>query len=226
MDKSVLCKALSNVCEAELLSAPDIKNAQSHRFSPAFEEKTEAIINPKEPVNIRKRIRLALVLAAMLAAGFLLGMTTGRVWGFSFTEKDDGVYATFDVGSVKDPKKKITDIYELGVTPKGFELIENNIDPFGRSVSYLYEKDSVDDSSWDMVMFSQYTPYSYRNIYFGFNEKQNVIIEDGVQYFISMPEEGYTVVIWYEDGYVMLFSGSVNKNEALDLCKSVKMKEN
>lgn len=225
MDKGMLCAALSNVCESELLGTIDEEAYEEHRFSSAFEKKMQGIIRPKEPVNIRKRIRLALVLAAMLAAGFLLGMTTGRVWGFKLEDKEQGVYASFDVGTVKGAKSKITEVYELGFAPDGYELTENNIHPFGVSVSYLFEKQS-DNDNWQMILFSQCTPNYYKNVYFGEGLKQSVIFEDGVQYYISEPEEDYTVVIWYEDGYVMVLSGTVNKNTALDLCKSVKMKEN
>ena len=69
-----------------------------------------------------------------------------------------------------------------------------------------------------------------KNLYKSFEEKEvlkgiSTVFEDGIQYYIAEPSEGYTAVIWYQDGYVMVVSGTVDKNEALDLCRSVKIKE-
>ena len=225
MDKALLCTALSNVCEEELLSSMQQGIYEEHKFSKAFEEKMQSIIHPKEPINIRKRLRLALVLAAVLAAGFLLGMTAGRTWGFKMQEKEDGIYASFDVDTVKDAKRKVNELYELTYIPEGYELRDKYINPFGQSVSYMYDNNAENDDEWKVITYSVFTPYYYRNIFLGNEGKRSTAFEDGIQYYISEPSEDYTAVIWYQDGYVMVISGTIAKNEALDLCKSVELVE-
>lgn len=198
---------------------------EEHKFSKAFEEKMQSIIHPKEPINIRKRLRLALVLAAVLAAGFLLGMTAGRTWGFKMQEKEDGIYASFDVDTVKDAKRKVIDLYELTDIPEGYELRDKHINPLGQGISYMYDNNAGNDDEWQLISFSVSTPYYYKNILLGDDGERSTIFEDGIQYYISEPSEDYTAVIWYQDGYVMVISGTVTKKEALDLCKSVKLIE-
>ena len=127
MDNRILCAALSNVCEEELLGFYGESAYEEHTFSKRFEGKMRTIIHPSEPVNIKKRIRLAFVAAAILAAGFLLGMSSGGKWGFDINKNEDGVYASFNVDSVKDAKKKVTDRYELGFVPQGAILTASNI---------------------------------------------------------------------------------------------------
>ena len=226
MDRSLLCTALSNVCEEELLSFSHQGIYEEHKFSKGFEDKMQSIIHPAEPVNIKKRFKLALVLAAMLAAGFLIGMTTGRTWGFEMQQKDEGIYASFDVDTVRDAKKKVTELYELSTIPEGYELRDKYINPFGQSVSYMYDNGAENDDEWQVISFCVCTPYYYRNIFLGNDGERSIVFEDGIQYYISEPSEDYTAVIWYRNGYVMVLSGMVDKKTALDLCKSMKIKEN
>lgn len=222
MEMTAFRNALSSVCESELLGN---ERDEEIEFSAAFEQRMEDIIHPKEKVYIRKRLKIALAMAAMLAAGFLVGMTSGGRWGFFFDKTDEGLYATFDVTSVKDPKKKITEVYELGFIPEGYTLTDSHVHPFGQYVNYFYEVADRGEKDWKCIFFSQGVPYSYRDVYIGKDDKSSIITEGELQYYINQPEENYTIVVWYQDGYVMVLSATLGKDDALELCRSVRVKQ-
>ncbi|MCR5817333.1 MAG: DUF4367 domain-containing protein [Ruminococcus sp.] len=222
MEMTAFRNALSSVCENELIcNEQDV----DIRFSAGFEQRMEDIIHPKEKVFIRKRLKIALVMAAMLAAGFLVGMTSGGRWGFFFDKTDEGLYATFDVRSVKDPKKKITEVYELGFIPDGYTLTDSHVHPFGQYVNYFYEVADRGEKEWKCIFFSQCVPYSYRDVYIGKDDKSSIITEGELQYYISQPEDDYTTIVWYQDGYVMVLSATIGKDDALELCRTVRVRQ-
>ena len=223
MEENMLSSKLFENYENSLISKNDARLPKGFKFSKGFEERMQKITGSPR-IHIRKRLKLAFMAAAILSIGFLLGMSSGGKWGFDISKNEDGIYASFNVDSVKDAKKKVTDRYELGFVPQGYEQIEEYIQPFGQSISYFYAKDTGSDDDWQTVSFCCCTPYYYRNVFLGDEGKRSIIVEDGIQYYIAEPSEGYTAVIWYQDGYVMVISGTIAKNEALDLCRSVKIK--
>lgn len=52
-------------------------------------------------------------------------MTAGRTWGFKMQEKEDGIYASFDVDTVKDAKRKVNELYELSAVRRDMSLGRN-----------------------------------------------------------------------------------------------------
>lgn len=214
MNDKQLGAVLADICEKDLLAGDDPLPAD-FEFSEEFEIKMRSIVISDPKPSIRGRLKAALVIAAVVASGFTLGMRNAPGWNYFVEKQDCGKNVSFNVSSVNDPKDAIREVYEVAV-PKRFDF------------SFEYLSDCGITHVWngktnESVCFAQYTPSGYCDAQFSENARC-CFGADGTQYYIDETEEG-TAAMWYQDGYVFLVSGSLTKDEAMDMCKTLKISE-
>ncbi|MGN0623600.1 MAG: DUF4367 domain-containing protein [Oscillospiraceae bacterium] len=230
MSEEMLAKALAEVCGSELRSLPQCNDIpDDYEFSQAFEDKMRETLGAERTIIVKKtaiskRIKVGLLIAVIFSAGFLLGMAKEPIWNFITQKVDGGMQLSFDVSTVEDPETRINEVYTISGALDDYGLIDSAQSDISLWEIWIKQKEGADHAD-GMVYFGQYIASAYTDAFVSDDCKNEYYIsEDGTQYYISS-NENYTSVVWYNGDYVLLLSGGLNKDEMLDLCKSVKIKE-
>ncbi|MBR6101314.1 MAG: hypothetical protein IKP95_02705 [Ruminococcus sp.] len=221
MNDKRLGTALAEVCEDRLLTDSGAL-PEGFEFSEGFEQRMRSIIGTERKPFLRGRLKAGLIIAAIFAAGFCLGMAREPLWNYIVQHDDGGRNISFDVNTVKDPKKKIEQVYELGGLPEGYDLVWESSNREACSRTYGLKKGDGAEL-YNVIFFGQYIPYIYYDAHFSDNARY-CFDEDGTQYYVDETPE-WSGAVWYQDGYVFLVSGSLPKDKILDLCKTLKKSE-
>ncbi|MBR4621997.1 MAG: hypothetical protein IKO44_00525 [Ruminococcus sp.] len=223
MNNDLLCLALSDVCESRLLSEPDCTAIpDSYEFSADFENRMGKLglgqrTDISKRPSVRKRIRIALFAAVIFAAGFCLGMGRMPLWNFIQSSSDSGRIISFDIENAGEPKRHIDDIYTI-TPPEGFERVLGEWS--SRSAYEIWEN----KETGRMIYLGHYLPGSFKDVPL-YDEGEYYIDEDDTQYYIT-EGDGYTDVLWYNGSYVMNLCSNLSTSECLELCKTLKNREN
>ncbi|MBR1422138.1 MAG: DUF4367 domain-containing protein [Ruminococcus sp.] len=231
MGDEILKQALAEVCGNEYQAEPfcgDIPD--SYRFSHRFEKRmakalgTAGSITVSGKPNIRKRMKIALVAAVIFSAGFMLGMAREPIWNFITHKVDGGSQLSFDTSTVDDPETSINEVYTLTGLPNDYELLDSTHSKVSATELWVKQSEGADHAD-NIIYFGQYIAAVYTDAFIPDDAKNGYYIDsNGTQYYISESED-YTSVVWYNGDYVLLLTGSFNKDEMLDLCKTVKLKK-
>lgn len=221
MKDKKLGSVLAEVCEKELL-APSTALPSDFEFSKTFEEKMHSIIGTDKKPYVRKRLKTIFIIAAVLAAGSCLSMVTEPRWNYVVQQIDGGKNVSFNVSAVSINKDSIEQTYEIGPLPERYTLcFENKSEESITQIWGIYSEKT--HTSSDSICFGQYIPSIYQDVQF--SDKAGYCFgDDGTQYYIDETDEG-SAVVWFKDGYVFLLSGSLNKDEMLKLCKTLKISQ-
>ena len=208
--------AVRNVCEPELerLCSYD---GEEYEFSDGFESRMREIFKPKKHISIRRRIKTGLLIAAIFAAGFCLGMTNRQLWDYSTEKQDGGRMLNFNIDSVEDRKKHIEEIYTLTGLPQEFKrvIVEN------KSYSSVQIWMNNPDRG-KSVFFDQCVPAAYREAFYAEETEISLQTENGIQYMISeTPGQEYRSLVWYQYGYVFFISGELSREELMHLSRTI-----
>ncbi|MBR6873277.1 MAG: DUF4367 domain-containing protein [Ruminococcus sp.] len=220
MNDEMLGAAARSVCEPELARLCSYDGIDEYQFSEEFESKMRSIFKSEKRINIRRRIKTALLIAAIFAAGFCMGMTNKQFWDYSAERTNGGKNITFNTGSVDDRKKHLDEIYTISA-PRGFDCFITDNTSYS---SMQIWQDAPSDGR--LIFFNQTVAAAYRDAYYPDETELTMVEENGVQYmFGEIEESDYTSVVWYQYGYVFFLSGNLSKEEYLDLAKSLKIKD-
>ncbi|MBQ4156395.1 MAG: DUF4367 domain-containing protein [Clostridia bacterium] len=115
-------------------------------------------------------------------------------------------------------KEAIEKIYELGFLPEGYSLIDYA--PETSNISYVYY---LDDK---MLMFSQNLSSSYSSSVDKQTAIETIEIHNNQEYTIYTWESGDINIIWNNGEFIFDLFGNLDKETALNMCKSIKIKEN
>lgn len=224
-------RALSQACESRLALASDCPEIpDDYHFSDRFESSMRQAglsrcISVSRRPKLWHRVRIGLFIAVIFAAGFCLGMGRMPLWNYVVHNTDKGRAISFDLSTADDPKKKIEEVYTFTGAPEGY-ICE------GTETCNLYtheiwtKKKSETETETGIIFFAQYIPAIYRDAIITEETECEYFIVDGIQYYLmTEPDSSYTGIVWYNGDYVFLLSGDFNKDEAIDLCKTVKLKE-
>lgn len=219
MKDKQLGAAAAQVCEQKLLAQSTALPAD-FEFSKSFEEKMRRIIGKDQKPCVRKRLKTVFIIAAILAAGSCLGMVTQPRWNYIVQNLNGCKNVSFDVSTVSINKNSIEQTYEIGPLPERYTLcFENKSEESIIQLWGIYSEDT--HTSSDGIYFGQFIPSIYQNVQF--SDKAGYCLgDDGTQYYIDKTDDG-SAVAWFKDGYVFLLSGSLNKDEMLKLCKTLKI---
>ena len=216
MNDSRLGAAVRTVCEPELelLCSYD---GEEYEFSEGFESRMQDIFKPRKRISIRRRIRTGLLIAAIFAVGFCLGMTNRQLWDYSTEQHDGGWMFNFNIDSVEDRKKHIEEIYTITGLPEKFKRVICD------NKSYCSVQIWMDDmNNGRTVFFDQSVPAAYRDAFYPEDTEISMMTKDGLQYMISeTPGQEYRVLVWYQYGYVFFISGEMSSEELLRLSRTI-----
>ena len=215
MNDSILGAAVRSVCEPELerLCSYD---GEEYGFSEEFESRMRGICKQKKHISIRRRIKTGLLIAAIFAAGFCLGMTNRQLWNYSTEKQDGGRMLNFNIDSVEDRKKHIEEVYTLTGLPEKFSRVicENK---FYSSVQIWMDSPNQGKA----VFFDQCVPSAYRDAFYPEETEISILTENGIQYMIGeIPGQEYRSLVWYQYGYVFLITGEMSREELLELSRT------
>lgn len=119
------------------------------------------------------------------------------------------------VSDIGNAPTEITEYYEIGNLPEGFDLI------FQVSERQLASKSYSNNTNY--IYFGQYAKEFYKDV--DFENTEFLLDENNQEYLISELEEGGFCVIWDNGDYVLHINSNLPKEEILEICKSVRVKE-
>ena len=102
--------------------------------------------------------------------------------------------------------------------PENYSLIDYA--PETSNVSYVYSSEDK------MLMFSQNLSSSYSSSIDKQSATKNIEIHNNQEYTIYTWESGDINIIWNNGEFIFDLFGNLDKETALDMCKSIKIKEN
>ncbi|SDB53315.1 protein of unknown function [Ruminococcaceae bacterium FB2012] len=180
------------------------------------------IFKPEKRVCLRRRLKIGLLIAAIFAAGFCLGMSRSLLWSYSTESADGGRMINFNTGSVADRKKHLDEIYTLGGVPSDFKL---NISDYANHYTMKIWSDKPENGRF--IYYSQCVAAAYKDAFYPEGTKITMVQDGGIQYMIGEFGEtaDYTTVVWYQHGYVFFLSGNLPKEEYLNLAKTLKIED-
>ena len=221
MNDEMLGAAARSVCEPDLARLCSYDGIDEYEFSEEFEAKMRGIFKYDRKINIRRRIKTALLIAAIFAAGFCIGMSNKMLWNYKTKEAEGGRMVTFNIGSVNDRKKRIDEIYTLGGIPEGYKRVIYDNTSYS-SVQIWTEK----PDGGKAVFFGQCVPAAYKDAFYPDETEISLEEENGIQYmFGESKSSGFNTLVWYQHGYVFYLSGEISKDEAFELCKTLKIED-
>lgn len=205
--------------ECEHISELDIVE---HQFSAKFEKKMKKLIQRREKPYFelistagRRAACVIVALAAISASVFSVKAVREAVYDFivkHFADHDEVTVICDD-----DCPQTIQDEYCISKIPDAFTETEYSKD----SIS-IYAVYSADNDKY--IVFGQYAKPSY-NMFID-NEHTTLDIytdSDDQTYSIYETYEDH-IIIWDNGEYVFEISGNLNKDEMLELCRSIKIK--
>ncbi len=205
--------------ECEHISELDI---QEHEFSAKFEKKMKKLVQRREKPYFelistagRRAACVIVILAAISASVFSVKAVREAVYDFivkHFADHDE-VSAICD----DDCPQTIQDEYYISNLPNGFTETE-----YGKDSVSLYTVYTADNDKF--IMFEQYVKPSYNVLIDNEHTSLDIYTDSDEQtYSIYESYEDHTI-IWDNGEYVFEISGNLNKDEMLELCRSIKIK--
>ncbi len=199
-------------------------------FNPSekFKKKMNRIFKSYDNVyykmTLTKARRIAVIVAAIIAIMCSsLSVSAVREALSDFFIKTFSTYDLIepDTKTVEEnnPPQYLEKIYELGYVPEGFELVEESITEGG--AIYVYVSDNK------RIIFSQFTKYG---LGMGIDNERSiksyeVIGNQSYIVYISTNSSDITV-IWDDGEYLFALDSNLSKEETINLCTSLKVKEN
>lgn len=110
---------------------------------------------------------------------------------------------------------EITELYEIGKLPDDFN--------FNYQITEKQISTAMYNSDQNYIYFGQYVKEIYKDI--DFDNSEFYIDESNQEYLISELKEGGLCIIWDNGDYVLHINSNLPKEEILEICKSVRVKE-
>lgn len=119
------------------------------------------------------------------------------------------------VGDLGNAPTEITEYYEIGNLPEGFDLIFQVSERQLASTSY--------SNNTNYIYFGQYAKEFYKDI--DFENTEFLLDENNQEYLISELKDGTLGIVWDNGDYVLHINSNLPREEILEICKSVRVKE-
>ena len=201
-----------------------IENRQPHEFSAQHEKEMEKLIKLREKPYYRfvctaGRRAACIIIAVIIFAAAAMSVKAVRKAVFRFFTSIFSNHIV--VSACCDPDAetpgKVLEEYCITDLPEGFELTQS-----GRtddSVTIVYNR------SDKYVMFEQCTKQAFR-MYIDneYTKSEECCAANGTKYSVYSKDASSTI-IWDNGTYIFGVTSNLDKNDALELCKSTKIKK-
>jgi hypothetical protein len=225
LDDKTLSKTLAQVCEPQIdeyTKCDEIPD--NYEFSAEFEEKMDKIIRKQKRHRFTFKAckkRLVSTAAAALIiffAGVFIGAANEPIHSLVLNFFSDSKTLSVSSEAEENSDKTIQTVYTLSDVPNGYELLDVRTDPTFYSETYVGEN--------SLIYFGQFVAATYKDIPVGNSDKMEYYTDENGQEYLIITYENTagSSVIWYNGDYVFLLSSHLNKDEAINLCKTVKIK--
>ena len=222
---SILAKALDDFMTKELneyLAAVDF--SVEHRFSEKFERRMERLIKRREKpyyklICTAGRRAVCIAAAVVIAFGFAMSFESVRAAVKEFFTKVFSDHITLEVYpefAENDPDT-IDEVYEITELPEGFELVDSETCSTYAYADYVFEDYHID--------FLQETKQRFHiSLDNEYSEPEVYVDQTGQEYWIQFHEGGNIYILWEMDGYIFVIDSNLDKDAAINLCMSTKLK--
>ncbi len=194
-----------------------------HEFSPEFEKKMKKLINRrKKPYYIIINTigkRAACIVIGIIIASSITVMSVDALRN-AFVDLWVSIFEKFSiVKSIDDNNapETIEDIYEITYDLSGFTIDYEEYDEYSRTISY--KKDDI------MILYYQNTKSTYDTLWNTENAEIDTVIINGHEAMFFCDNHKYNTLIWDNGDYIISLGSNINKNELIDMAKSVQKVE-
>lgn len=216
----------------ELRSEKLLSSAQlpeEHKFSYGHNEKMKDLIYSQSSVSYRyfgtakrRALTVAVICLMVLACALCVAAVRKPIKRFIVNVFDDHYEVSFNADNNQGGWRydvsehgEIESVYELKILPEGYE--KESIKSGTTYVCTYYRKGE------SKLFFGQYADDIYRDVYFDADSNlESVFDENGQEYLVAEVEEGICV-LWNRGDYVLHLVGDLDKESAIELCKSAKI---
>ena len=222
MNKSDFMTALENSFEKDCNELSELDVPQ-YEVSSKFKKKMEKLIKYQRKPYFRLTCtagrRAACIIVAVIVMSVSSLSATGAyktIYNFivnTFSDHDEISY----INDSDSYPETIEEEYVISNIPEGFELIEHHENENMVASVYLNED--------KYIIFEQTVKYgftlSHDNEY---STTENYTDENGQEYIIRITDSVDIFVLWDNGDYFFRISGNLDKESALNMCKSVTVK--
>ena len=201
-------------------------NKEKFETSEKFNKKMQKMIKSRTNIyhkatltGLRRAVCVIAAILTLMLSTLSVGAVRDAIKDFVFKAFSTHDSIKSNHSATKDYPETLEKIYELGYVPDGIELAEEI--KTETSVNYIYMSDI------HYLCFSQYTKNGWAvgqdNEH---SVKTNEII-DGTEYVIYSSTISSDISVYWNDGeYFYSLDSTFDKKTTMDLCKSLKVKEN
>ena len=219
-DNETMIKALSDVYSDKTEEYLDSLSDDGYEYSEKYNRKIRKIIKTqRKPHSIFMSNALKY---GVCAAASIIVLATSVITVSAFREPirdfivnifSDNLKVT--ASNTENAPTEIIEHYEIGNIPEGFELVFQTSERQLASTSY--------SNNTDYIYFGQYAKEFYKDV--DFDNPEFYIDENNQEYLISEFKEGELCVIWDNGDYILHINSNLSREEILEICKSVRIKE-
>lgn len=192
----------------------------SHKFSKRFERKMNKLIRRenrtafmKSFINHSKKAAVIFLIFATIAFATTMSVEAYRIKFFEVVIKvwEEFTSMIFKGKENNNDNKLIPAIPEY--IPKGFSILEENINDHMYSVIYV-------DENYEEIFYEQRV-LSYGEIILDTEDIEDETIEIGNQTIILFTNKGVNQIYWSDDSYFYTLISSINKDEIIEMAKKI-----
>ncbi len=192
--------------------------------SEKFNKKIQRIIKSRNNIyykvtltGMRRTICVFVAIIVLFCCSLSVGAVRNAIKEFFINTFATHDRITANVENTKEYPETLEKIYELGYVPSGFELVDSSVDT--SNATYMYA------SNDSMIIFMQDVKTVYSSNIDNENSLKSIETHNNQEYVIYTWENSEDIKIILDNGeYIFSLSGNLNKNEAIKMCNSLKIK--
>ncbi len=200
-------------------------NKEKFETSEKFNKKMQKMIKSRTNLyhkatltGLRRAVCVIAAILTLMLSTLSVGAVRDAIKDFVFKAFSTHDSIKSNHSATKDYPKTIEKVYELGYVPEGYELLDYSADENNVSYMYFFEDKAI--------LFMQSTKDAYSTNVDNEQSTKSIETYDNQEYMVYVWNSGDIKIIWDNGEYIFSLFGTFNKEEAIDLCKSLKIKEN
>lgn len=219
--EDIIAQAIGDVFDEQISElSRSLEHSQTHVFSRSHNKKMRRIIKRQRKPYFklvctagRRAACIAAAAVVLSASAMSVKAVRKTVFDFVTTVFSDHKTVSADSAAQEGYPKTIEEEYHITALPQGFKAQYHNTTDTMVDIPY-YSTDS-------RLLFTQHTKESFNVIFSDTARIEDYTDTDGQKYQIVITQQE-TVYIWDNGRYVFMILGGLDREEMLDICKSVR----